>query len=212
MKLYFNPYACSLAVVIAAVEADVPLDLVNVDILKTPHTLPDGTDYATAITEKNYVPMLVLDDGTQLGEVAVLLQYIADLAPERELAPEAGTFERYRLQEWLNFISSEVHKFFSPWLFHPETGETAQAYARAKISGRFAIIDRHLAANAYVHEELFSVADAYLYTMVGWSEFAKVELAPFPNLRAWFARIGARPAVQQAVRLHSGKPALKQAS
>jgi glutathione S-transferase len=209
MKLYSNPYACSLAVVIAATEAGVPLDLIQVDILKDPHTLPDGSLYADAVTPKNYVPMLVLDDGSTIGEVSVLLQLIADMAPQSGLAPAASSPERYRLQEWLNFISSELHKFFSPWLFHPETGEVAQAYAKGKINGRFRIIDDHLATNAFVFGDRFSVADAYLFTMVNWTGFTKIDLTPYPHLSAWFARIGARPAVKDAIAQHSGKPVSK---
>lgn len=207
MKLYFNPYACSLAVVILAAEAGIPLDLVEVDILKDPHTLADGSLY-TAINAKNYVPMLELDNGERLTEVAVILQYLADLKPETGLVPAAGSIERVWQQEALNFIGTELHKFYSPWLFHPEVGELAQDYARTKIAGRLAILDLQLAEFAFVAGDRFTAADAYLFVITNWSGFAKVSLAPFPNLRAWFKRVGERPAVKEALRLHAGKAAL----
>jgi glutathione S-transferase len=206
MKLYYNPYACSLAVVILAAEAGVPLQLVEVDIMRDPHTLADDSDYVS-INSKNYVPMLELDNGERLTEVAVILQYLADLKPETRLVPAAGSIERVWQQEALNFIATELHKFYSPWLFHPEVGTVAQDYARAKIAGRLAILDLQLGEYDFVAGDSFTAADAYLYVMVNWSHFAKVPLAPFPNLRAWFKRVGERPAVQQALRLHASKAA-----
>ncbi|HEY9011375.1 MAG TPA: glutathione binding-like protein [Devosia sp.] len=204
MKLYFNPYGCSLAVVIAATEARIELDLVEVDILKDPHTLADGTDYV-GVNAKNYVPALVAANGELLTEVSAILQYLADLRPEWNLAPTAGSWPRTRLQETLNFLGSELHKFYSPWLFHPEVGEVAQDYARAKIASRYALIERQLDGSDYLMGD-FSVADAYLFVMVNWAGFAKTPLDAFPNIRAWFDRMQARPAVQEALRLHAGKP------
>src|SRR3569833_942346 len=148
MNLYYNPYACSLAPMIAAAELGFDLELVFVDILKDPHKLIDGTDYR-AIQPRNYVPMLELDTGERTSEVAVILQYLADLKPST-LAPPPSDPARYKLQEWLNFIETELHKFYSPWLFHPEGGETAQDYARAKIAGRYQLIDQHLANHDYI--------------------------------------------------------------
>ena len=206
MKLYYNPYGCSLAVLIAAAEAGITLDLEWVDILNDPHRLMDGSDYS-GINPKNYVPLLQRDDGSTLTEVAVILQYLADSVPEPGLAPAPGTEARLRLQEWLNFLSSELHKFFSPWLFHPEVGELAQAYAREKIASRFAIVDGALARTDFVAGETFTAADAYLFVMVNWSDFANVPLGAYPHLRAWFDRMKARPAVKEAVRLHSRQPA-----
>lgn len=202
MQLYYHPYACSLAVLIAASEAGIPLDLVKVDIAETPHSLPDGSDFAEVVTGKNYVPVLTLDDGSQMSEVAVILQYLADLEVGSGLAPGAATFERYKLQEWLNFIASELHKFYSPWLFHPETGEVAQAFARDKITGRLAMIDSQLAAREFLLPGGYSVADAYLYTMVNWSKVTGISLVPHGNLTNWFGRVGARPAVKAALRRH----------
>lgn len=206
MKLYYNPYACSLAVVILAVEAGISLDLVEVDIFKEPHVLADGTDF-TAINPKSYVPMLELDNGERLTEVAVILQYLADLKPETGLVPPAGSTGRVWQQEALNFIATELHKFYSPWLFHPEVGEVAQDYARAKVASRLAVLDLQLAEYEFVAGDRFTAADAYLYVMANWSAFAKVPLAPFPNLRAWFRRVAERSAVKEALRLHAGQTA-----
>lgn len=207
MKLYYNPYGCSLAVVIAACEAGIELELEWVDILTEPHELADGSVYRS-INAKDYVPALVRDDNTLLTEVAVILQYLGDLAPASRLVPEPGTEERVRQQEWLNFLSSELHKFFSPWLFHEEVGEIAQAYAREKIATRFALVDRQLSGSQYLLGEKLTAADAYLFVMANWSAFAKVTLEPHPRLRAWFERMNARPAVKEALRLHSRQPAV----
>jgi glutathione S-transferase len=205
MKLYFNPYACSLAPLIAATEAGIHLDLVPVDIMNDPHTLADGSDYV-AVTEKNYVPLLELDTGEQLTEVSVILQFFADSKAEARLAPASGTWSRVKLQEMLNFLGSELHKFYSPWLFHPEVGEAAQAYARSKIAGRYALIEKLLAKHAYLTGE-FSIADAYLFVMVNWAAVAKTPLAEFPNIRAWFERMKTRPAVAEAMRRNTVSPA-----
>jgi glutathione S-transferase len=204
MKLYYNPYACSLAVLIAAQEIRIDLDLIEVDILNDPHTLADGSNYL-AVNNKNYVPALVAANGELLTEVSVILQYLADLRPEYALAPTEGSWARTRLQEALNFLGSELHKFYSPWLFHPEVGEVAQDYARGKIASRYAFVERQLEGRDYLLGE-FSVADAYLFVMVGWAAFAKTPLEEFPNIRAWFERMKSRPAVLEALHLHAGKP------
>jgi glutathione S-transferase len=203
MKLYYNSYACSLAVLIAAEEAGIPLDLAAVDIFKEPHVLADGTDF-TGINSKAYVPALVAANGELLTEVAVILQYLADTHPEAGLAQAAGSWERVKLNETLNFVGTELHKFYSPWLFHPEVGAAAQDYARAKVAARYGLIEDQLAGRDYLMGA-FSVADAYLFVMVGWAAFAKTPLDAFPNIRAWFDRMNARPAVREALHLHSGK-------
>ncbi|HZY69216.1 MAG TPA: glutathione binding-like protein [Devosia sp.] len=200
MKLYYAPNACSLAPLIVATEAGIALDLVKVDIGSTPHTLPNGEPYAT-VNPKLYVPVLEFDDGSRLTEVAVLLQYLADLAPGTGLAPEPDDQRRYRLQEWLNFISSELHKAFSPWLFHPELGTVAQDAVRQRLAGRLAYLDEQLAGREYLLGG-YSVADAYLFTILSWAKFAKVPLGDFPNVLAWQARVAARPAVREALRRH----------
>ena len=202
MKLYFNPYACSLAVLIAAQEARIDMDLIEVDILKDPHTLADGSLYA-GVNSKNYVPALVAANGELLTEVSVILQYLADLRPEAHLAPTPGSWENFRLQEALNFLSSELHKFYSPWLFHPETGPVAQDYARGKIASRYALVEQQLAGHDYLLGA-FSVADAYLFVMVGWAAFAKTPVDAFPNILAWYERMKSRPAVREALHLHAG--------
>lgn len=202
MKLYFNPYACSLAVLIAAQEVRIDLDLIEVDILKDPHTLADGSLYA-GVNAKNYVPALVAANGELLTEVSVILQYLADLRPEAHLAPTPGSWENFRLQEALNFLSSELHKFYSPWLFHPETGPVAQDYARGKIAARYELVEQQLAGRDYLLGA-FSVADAYLFVMVGWAAFAKTPVDAFPNILAWYERMKSRPAVREALRLHAG--------
>lgn len=200
MKLYYGVNACSLATLIAATEADIPVELVKVDIYHDPHTLPDGSAYE-AVNPKLYVPMLEFENGQRLTEVAVQLQYLADQVPGSGLAPDRLADERYRLQEWLNYISSELHKSFSPWLFHPEVGQPAQEAARAKIAFRLKLVEEHLAGRDYLMGG-FTVADAYLFTILGWSKFAKVPLDAFPNIRLWQARVAARPAVQNALKRH----------
>ena len=205
MQLYFTPNTCSLAVVIAAAEAGIDLDLIAVDIMQDPHRLNDGSEYA-AVNPKNYVPMLVLDSGETLTEVAVILQYLADLAPHAGIVAPNGSLDRVRQQAVLSFVATELHKFFSPWLFHPAVGEAAQAYARDSIAGRFALLDKQLGKSLFAAGDRFTIVDAYLFVMVVWSGFTSVPLAAFPNLGSWFARMQARPAVIEALRLHSAKP------
>ena len=199
MKLYYASGACSLSPHIVAREAGIALDLVRVDLGKTPHRSETGEDYGQ-VNPKGYVPALVLDDGQLLTEGAAIVQYLADLKPESGLAPPPGTLARYRLQEWLHFVGTELHKMFSPWLFHPEYGEQAAAAAKAKIIERFAILDGHLAGSPYLVGPDFTAADAYAFTIVGWAKLKRIDLAPFSNLRAYMDRIAARPKVQEALR------------
>lgn len=200
MKLYYATGTCSLAPHIVASEAGVALDLERVDLRKSPHVTENGVDF-TSINPNHYVPALRLDDGSVLTEGAAISQYLADLAPQSRLAPAAGTIERARLQSWLNFIASELHKMYSPWLFHPEHGTQAQEVARTKIAERLATVERRLAeAGPFLLGETFTAADAYLFTIVGWSSYTKVDLTNFPAIRAFMARVGARPAVQAAMR------------
>ncbi|WP_448955682.1 glutathione transferase GstA [Labrys neptuniae] len=200
MKLYYATGTCSLSPHIVAKEAGIVFETEKVDTRKTPHVTENGLDYTT-VNPNHYVPALRLDDGSVLTEGAAIVQYLADLKPESGLAPAAGTVERSRLQSWLNFIASELHKMYSPWLFHPEYGTQAQDVARAKIAERLASVERHLAENGpFLLGEDFTAADAYLFTIVGWSPYTKVDLAAFPILRDFMARVGARPAVQAAMR------------
>ena len=207
MKLYYAPATCSLSPHIVAREAGIPLEIERVDIRKTPHLTEMGRDY-TAINPNAYVPALELDDGTLLTEGAVIVQYLADLKPESGLAPTAGTRERLVLQSWLNFIATELHKSFSPWLFHPEYGAQAQDVARGRIAERLAYVETHLAANGpFLLGTDFTVADAYLFTIVSWAAFTKVDLSAFPHLRDYLARIAARPAVRAAMQAEGLKVA-----
>ncbi|HEY4201561.1 MAG TPA: glutathione transferase GstA [Devosiaceae bacterium] len=207
MKLYYATGTCSLSPHIVAKEACIPLDLERVDIRKSPHVTETGDDYST-VNPNGYVPALVLDDGTLLTEGVAIVQYLADLKPDSGLAPAPDTLERVMLQSWLNFIGTELHKMFSPWLFHPEYGTQAQDVARMKIAERLVHVERHLAAGGpFLLGETFTAADAYLFTIVGWSAFAKVDLSGFPHLREFLVRVGARPAVLEAMRAEGMKVA-----
>ena len=195
MKLYYAPAACSLAPHIALSEAGLPHELVRID-LRT-HTLPDGSDYA-AVNPKGYVPVLELDDGTRLTEAAVILQYIADRSPGT-LAPAFGSIERYRLMEWLNFIATELHKGFGP-LWKPNTPAEYKTIVVDALGKRFDFIAPVLAAQPYLTGERFTIADAYLFTILNWAKILKVDLAGWPSLGQYLDRVAARPRVQQALR------------
>lgn len=196
MKLYHAPGACSLAPHIVASEAGIPLELVKVDLAK--HTLPDGSDYYR-VSPRGYVPLLELDNGERMSEASVLVQYLADQAPESGLIPRPGTPERYKVQEWLNVIATELHKGFSP-LWDPTSEESVKAKAVQRIGKRFAELDARLAERPYLAGETFSVVDAYAFTIANWANFQKLDLAPYPHLSAWMARVAARPKVQAALK------------
>ena len=200
MKLYYAPGTCSLSPHIVAKEAGLALDLERVDIQKTPHVTETGAQFSP-VSPNGYVPVLQLDDGSVLTEGVAIVQYLADLRPESGLAPRAGTRDRVELQSWLNFIATELHKMFSPWLFHPEYGSQAQDAARRKIAERLAFVDHRLASGGpFLLGERFTAADAYLFTIAGWSRFTRVDLSAFPNLRAFMDRVADRPAVREAMR------------
>jgi glutathione S-transferase len=196
VKLYYSPGACSLSAHIVAREAGIPVDLVKVDLKA--RKLDDGADYAR-INGKGYVPALALDDGTLLTEGPAIVQYLADRKPDTGLAPANGTIERYRLQEWLNFLTSEIHKSFSP-LFNPAAAEGWKQAARDNITRRFDWIAERLGPNAYLTGERFTVADAYLFTLLNWCQWTGVDLARWPALKDYHARVAARPKVQEALR------------
>ena len=196
MKLYFSPGACSFSPHIALREAGIDVDLVKVD-LKNRKLVADGRDFTT-INPKGYVPVLELDDGTRLTEGPAIVQYIADLKPESGLAPKAGTLARYRLQEWLAFINSEIHKGFGP-LFKPTTPDDYKAIARQALSGRLAFVAEHLAANEFLLGNQFSVADAYLFTVLNWGQWTGIDLKEWPALVAFQQRVGSRPSVKAAL-------------
>lgn len=195
MKLYYSPGACSLSPHIAFYEAGLPFTAVLASTKS--HKLQDGTDYYT-INPKGYVPLLEFDDGTRLAEGPAIVQWIADQVPAKKLAPPAGTMERYRLQEWLTFIGTEIHKQFSP-LFNPAMPEEAKALFRQKILDRLAYVDRHLATHEYLLGD-FTVADGYLYTVSRWAAPMKLDISGLVNLQAFMARMGARASVQQALK------------
>jgi glutathione S-transferase len=195
MKLYFSPGACSLSPHIVLREAGLPFELVRVDLRA--HKTKDGDDYY-AINPKGYVPALQLDDGSLLTEGPAIVQYLADRAPEAKLAPPNGTLERYRVQEWLAFIGTEVHKSFGP-LFYPQTPEETKQALRERIGKRFSLIDQALADKPYLTGETFTVADAYLFVMTRWTAVTQIDLAAWPHLAAFAKRVEARPAVQAAL-------------
>jgi len=200
VKLYYAPNTCSLASCIVAAEAGIALDLQKVD-LRTRRTT-SGADYRE-VNPLGYVPALRLDDGRVLTEGVAILQFLADCAPHAKLAPASGQFERTHLQQWLTFVATELHKSFSPWLFHPaETGAQAQDYAKARIRDRMTFLENHLADNVYLLGGDFTVADAYCFTILGWSKFAGIELAAGSALGRYFRRISARPAVRSALQAH----------
>ncbi|BAV64463.1 glutathione transferase GstA [Sphingobium cloacae] len=196
MKLYYAPYACSLAVHIVALEAGVSLDLVKVDL--DGYTLPDGSDYRS-VNPRGYVPVLEFDDGERLTETAVLVQYLADSGSHRELLPAFGTRERLRAQSWLNVIATELHKTFS-WLWRDDTPEETRQIVRAKLADRFAELDGLLAAQPFLTGTQFTVVDAYAFTVVDWANHVDIDLSAYPNLSAFMVRVGDRPSVQAALR------------
>jgi len=196
MKLYYSPGACSLSPHIVLREAGLAFDLVMAST-KT-HKLPDGTDYY-GINPLGYVPLLELDDGTRLREGPAIVQYIADQVPVKNLAPANGTLPRYRLQEWLTFIGTEIHKSFSP-LFNPAMPEEGKQIYRDRLASRFKWVDGQLAGKQYLLGDHFSVADAYLFTVSTWTQPMKIDLSANGSLVAWRDRVAARPAVQEALK------------
>ena len=195
MQLYYSPGACSLASHIALREAGLNVDLKRADT-KT-KKLEDGSDYF-AVNSKGAVPALRLDNGQVLTEGPVILQYLADQKPESGLAPKAGSLERYRLQEWLNYITSEVHKTFSP-LFNPAADDNVKAYAKLNIEKRFEWLNKQLAGKQYLTGNQFTIADAYLYVVANWSNFVGIDLGRWPDLKAFQDRVAARPKVKEAM-------------
>ena len=196
MKLYYSQGACSLAPHIVMHEAGLAFEAISAPT-KT-HQLPDGTDFYT-INPLGYVPFLVLQDGRSLHETPAIVQYLADLVPEKHLAPANGSFERYQLQQWLTFIGTELHKNFSP-LFNPAAPLEGKEQAKQTLAKRLEWVDGELAGKDYLLGTTFSVADAYLFTVTNWARLVKVDLSTFANLLAYRARVGERPGVQAAMR------------
>jgi len=196
MKLYFAPGACSLSPHIVAVEAGVPVDLEKVNLAE--HKTESGQDYLT-INPKGYVPALRLDDGSVLTEGPAIVQYLADQKPASGLAPAAGTIQRYRLQEWLNFIGTELHKNFGP-LFNKATPDEVKKTAKANIAKRLGYLNDQLADRQYLMGSNFTAADAYAFTIVNWTKFVGIDLKEYPNVAAYMGRVGARPKVQETLK------------
>ena len=196
MKLYYSPGACSLSPHIVANEAGLAIDLEKVNLAE--HKTESGQDYM-AVNPKGYVPALRLDDGSVLTEGPTIVQYLADQKPASGLAPAAGTIDRYRLQEWLNFIGTELHKSFSP-LFNKASSDDVKNTAKTSINKRLGYLNDQLASRQYLMGGNFTVADAYAFTIVNWTNFVGIDLKPYPNVGAYMGRVAARPKVQETLK------------
>jgi glutathione S-transferase len=194
MKLYYSPGACSLSPHIALLEAGLPYDLVKVDLRAK--KLENGDDYLK-VNPKGQVPALALDSGELVTEGPVIVQMIADKAG-KNLAPARDSAERYKLLEWLNYITGELHKNFGP-MFSPVLADEAKAFFKERVMGKFKYVDSQLAGRDYLMGQHFTVADGYLFTMLTWADRMKFDLSAFPNLLAYKARVAARPRVQEAL-------------
>ena len=196
MKLFLKPGACSLASHIVLEELGRPYETEAVDLAKK--VTASGADF-WAINPKGYVPALLLDDGDLLTEGPAILQYLADQAPELNLAPANGSKARYQLQSWLAFVGTEVHKNFSPF-FNPAATPEMKELARANLQRRLGYVNDQLAGRDFLMGDTFSVADAYLFTVVGWAKFVQLDLSAWPHLIAFQGRVAARPATQRALK------------
>jgi glutathione S-transferase len=196
MKLYYSPGACSLSPHIVVSEAGLPVELEQVNLAE--HKTATGQDYMS-VNPKGYVPALRLDDGSILTEGPAIVQYLADQKPASGLAPAAGTIDRYRLQEWLTFIGTELHKSFSP-LFNKASSDDVKNTAKTSINKRLAWLNDQLAGRQYLMGGKFTVADAYAFTIVNWTNFVGIDLKDYPNLGAYMARVGGRPKVHEALK------------
>ena len=194
MKLYLTPYACSLSPHIALREAGIPFDIEVVD-LGTKKTKSGGS--YTSVNPKGYVPALEIEGGQVLTEGPAIVQYIADQKPASKLAPPAGSFERYRLQEWLNFITSELHKSVGSLFANPP--EAWKETVKARVAGRFDTLSKSLQGKDYLMGSTFTVADAYLFVILTWTSHVGIDLSKWPVLTAYFERVKARPAVKAAL-------------
>jgi glutathione S-transferase len=190
MKLYFSPAYCSLAVHIALREAGVPFDLEKADTTSAAFR---------EVNPRGYVPVLELDDGSRHTEAAALLQYVGDLAPATGLMPPAGSRARFEVLQWLTFVSSELHKVFSPWLFHKETADSTRKAVKEKLATRFAELDALFATRTWIAGDAFTVADAYAFAILNWAPMVGISLAAYPHLVAYIERLRARPHVRAAL-------------
>lgn len=196
MRLYFSPGACSLSPHIVLREAGLNFDLTRVDLAAK--KTADGGDFRS-INPKGQVPTFETDKGEVLTEGPAIVQYIADSKPDAKLIPPAGTMERYRVQEWLNFITAELHKGFSP-LFKPTTPDDYKPVAKSLLADRYAWLDEQLAGKQYLMGDKFTIADAYLFTITNWNKSQKIDIAQWPNVKAFMDRVAARPKVQEAMK------------
>jgi glutathione S-transferase len=196
MKLYYAPGACSLAVHIALREVGATFDLVKVDLAR--HTTESGSNFLD-ISPRGYVPLLELADASRHTEAAALLQYVAGLDPAQALIGKPGSRERLAVLQWLTFISTELHKGFSPWLWHKETADSTRQAVKVKLAVRFAEMDTVLARSDFL-TGAYSVADAYGFTILNWANLLGIPLTAYPHVQAWMARVAARPAVLAALR------------
>jgi glutathione S-transferase len=196
MKLYFSPGACSLSPHIVVSETGLNVELEKVNLAE--HKTASGQDYMT-INPKGYVPALQLDDGSLLTEGPAIVQYLADQKPGSGLIPAAGSVDRYRVQEWLNFIGTELHKNFGP-LFNKATPDAVKETAKANITKRLTYINNQLAGKQYLMGSNFTVADAYAFTIINWTNFVGIDLKPYPNVQAYLGRVAARPKVLETLK------------
>jgi glutathione S-transferase len=196
MKLYYSPGACSLSPHIVACEAELPLELIKVDLN---NKITETKEDFQQLNPNGYVPLLILDDGNQLTEGPAIVQYLADQAPDKKLIPLAGTFERYKVQQWLNFISTEIHKSFG-LLFNPAASDATKELAVDILKKRLAIVAEQLSSQPYLLGETFSVADAYLFVTLSWGQYVNVDISRLPALARYADKISERPAVQKAMK------------
>jgi glutathione S-transferase len=196
MKLYISPGACSLSPHIVVSETGLNVELEKVNLAE--HKTASGQDYMT-INPKGYVPALELDDGSVLTEGPAIVQYLADQKPGSGLIPAAGSIDRYRVQEWLNFIGTELHKNFGA-LFNRANPDAVKETAKANITKRLAYLNDKLAGKQYLMGSNFTVADAYAFTIVNWTNFVGIDLKPYPNLAAYMGRVAARPKVLETLK------------
>ncbi len=196
MKLYYSPGACSLSPHIVACEAELPIELIKVDLESK--LTESGEDFRQ-LNPNGYVPVLLLDDGNRLTEGPAIVQYLADQAPDKKLIPPVDTFERYQLQQWLNFISTEIHKSFSP-LFNPAATEAAKQLATGILMKRLDTPAEQLSSQPFLLGENFSVADAYLFVVLSWGQYVNIDISYWPALARYADKISERPAVQKAMR------------
>ena len=196
MKLYYSPGACSLAVHIALREAGKSFDTIKVDLIK--HLTPDGGNFYD-ISPRGYVPLLELDDGSRHTEAGSLLQVVADLDPAQALIGAPASARRLAVVEWVTYVGTELHKVFSPWLWHKETAESTRQAVKDKLAARFSELDGVVAKQPFLAGE-FSIADAYAFTILNWTNFLHMPLDAYPHLQAYLQRVSQRPAVQAALK------------